>query len=261
MMDHDQQLMSYGSRPQSLSIMTGQMMAPHYMVNTYSSGPIQTVPAPQYHGANSYGPYGGPGHVATHTALPFKPEYHEIPDAGHTPTAMVRQDDKPPMLANGQLSPPSSRRGSEVKLEKEVELLEPAPIFNAKTITANQTLDPKDRVDFDTNVDQLMKAIQFDEPSSADSDLQPFTPMASPQMDMISAGSSPASSSMSPCSSSQGSAMPKKYFCDGPGCNKGFSQKTHLVIHKRTHTGNRPYVRPRTLPTTHPPAPFHIANL
>lgn len=32
-----------------------------------------------------------------------------------------------------------------------------------------------------------------------------------------------------------------KYKCDFPDCNKSFSQKTHLEIHGRSHTGERPY--------------------
>ena len=33
-----------------------------------------------------------------------------------------------------------------------------------------------------------------------------------------------------------------KYKCDFPDCNKSFSQKTHLIIHGRSHTGDRPFV-------------------
>lgn len=33
-----------------------------------------------------------------------------------------------------------------------------------------------------------------------------------------------------------------KYKCTYPDCNKSFNQKTHLVIHGRSHTGDRPYV-------------------
>jgi hypothetical protein len=33
----------------------------------------------------------------------------------------------------------------------------------------------------------------------------------------------------------------KRYECDVPGCNKSFLQKTHLDIHSRAHTGDRPF--------------------
>ncbi len=34
----------------------------------------------------------------------------------------------------------------------------------------------------------------------------------------------------------------KRYECDIAGCGKGFSQKTHLDIHMRAHTGHKPFV-------------------
>lgn len=36
----------------------------------------------------------------------------------------------------------------------------------------------------------------------------------------------------------------KRYECDMPGCNKSFYQKTHLDIHRRAHTGFKPFVGP-----------------
>jgi hypothetical protein len=33
----------------------------------------------------------------------------------------------------------------------------------------------------------------------------------------------------------------KRYECDVPGCNKSFFQKTHLDIHSRAHTGDKPF--------------------
>ena len=226
MMD-PQGLMIYGSRPQSPDMMPGHMMAPAYMMGPqYNPGPVQAIPTPHYHG--SYGPFETSGQLMP-ASMPFKPEYQA------QPPLVVREDVKP-CLINGHLSPPSSRRGSEICTEKH----DTNPNLNSKTITANQTINPKDRIDFATDVDQLMKAIQTDEP---DADSQTLTPMGSPKLEHISSHSSPASPAVSLCSSSQGTTKPKKYWCDGPNCNKGFSQKTHLDIHKRTHTGKRPYVR------------------
>jgi hypothetical protein len=34
----------------------------------------------------------------------------------------------------------------------------------------------------------------------------------------------------------------KQWVCDGPNCGRAFTQKTHRDIHRRTHTGQRPYV-------------------
>ena len=34
----------------------------------------------------------------------------------------------------------------------------------------------------------------------------------------------------------------KRYECEFEGCNKSFFQKTHLEIHNRAHSGDKPYV-------------------
>ena len=35
----------------------------------------------------------------------------------------------------------------------------------------------------------------------------------------------------------------KRYECEFEGCYKSFYQKTHLEIHTRAHSGDKPYVR------------------
>lgn len=40
----------------------------------------------------------------------------------------------------------------------------------------------------------------------------------------------------------KGQKVKKRYECEFEGCNKSFFQKTHLEIHTRAHSGDKPYV-------------------
>ena len=46
------------------------------------------------------------------------------------------------------------------------------------------------------------------------------------------------------------SSFRRRYLCDVPSCSKVFTQKTHLDIHIRAHTGYKPYVILSTLDTS-----------
>lgn len=37
-------------------------------------------------------------------------------------------------------------------------------------------------------------------------------------------------------------AKRKRFFCDVPGCSKMFAQRNNLETHRRSHTGESPYV-------------------
>lgn len=114
---------------------------------------------------------------------------------------------------------------------------------NAKTITYNETIDPADRVNFETDVDELMKAIQAKEEGLESAEVsQALTPAHTPRPDMSMDAHSPASSCHNSTQAATESKPKKKWVCDGPSCNKRFVQKTHLDIHRRTHTGLKPYV-------------------
>ncbi|KAL2002646.1 hypothetical protein VTN02DRAFT_6316 [Thermoascus thermophilus] len=82
-------------------------------------------------------------------------------------------------------------------------------------------------VDFSTEVDILMKAIQ------SKSGPQTHESRQLPSLQQFTHGSN---------NETTGQKSKRKYECSLPHCRKSFSQKTHLDIHMRAHTGDKPFV-------------------
>jgi len=87
-----------------------------------------------------------------------------------------------------------------------------------------------------THVDTLMKTIQTKASRSSDRMQLAPTERRSASSDL---GSSSTDSSARNSSSAR-----RKYPCKLQSCAKVFTQKTHLEIHTRAHTGYKPFVRP-----------------
>lgn len=242
------------ARPAGPEYLDRGLATPQYMMSPppYSSAPIQNVAHSQYQAAQNanaatYPPYPSPPQLP---AVLMSGRHH---DQGHTNDSMSllhNTTHKALISASccentrsvGQcISPsPSIRSESRCSVTRPLVINPPS---NSKTITANFAMNPQDRVEFDTDVDQLMKAIQQDG-NATDSTFQASTPVSITKNEVSSAASSPSDVVVSP---SKAAGKPKRYICDGPNCNKSFTQKTHLYIHSRTHSGKRPYVRQHPL--------------
>lgn len=228
--------MVYGPRPVHPA---HPASVPVYMAH-YSSASGQPLAHPQYQLPSPCVPYPSPSHMAA-----AQVHFHHRYDA----PAMAQDDNSHRSLHNEDgkqcfedFSFPMSPASSVVSV--------PDQSLKAKTIVANMPKDSKDVVQFNTNVDQLMKTIQADEENMEDQQ-QLCTPAPSPRSELESGRSTPAM----PVASSSGNARVKKYVCQGPNCNKKFSQKTHLEIHSRTHSGLKPYV------SSYISCPVHSATL
>lgn len=217
-------------------------VAHHYLVPpAYTSGSMATLAAPQYQSqqAFAYVPYQSPP-PSTPISSPYKHETPRVagPDVDAARGMPRRRGSV--QMSHARLQSPSARSESQVSTAARSTISNPNA--NSKTITYNETIDPADRVSFETDVDELMRVIQRKSELDDESKSQALTPAQTPGAESSSGPQSPASLGR-PSTPGQPEAKPKKkWVCDGPNCNKRFVQKTHLDIHRRTHTGQKPYV-------------------
>lgn len=111
----------------------------------------------------------------------------------------------------------------------------------------NETKQTPADIAFSTNVDVLMKAIQAKHTSSpTQQSLPPLQHLAAPAAQAYPVSYPTASPTPPRCyHANEGlsrSGKKRKYNCSLPGCGKSFAQKTHLDIHIRAHTGDKPFV-------------------
>ncbi|OAA40338.1 Zinc finger, C2H2-type/integrase, DNA-binding protein [Metarhizium rileyi] len=243
MMEAPPSFMSYDSRGNPPQL---QRPLPHQYVVAppYSSAPMPSVSATHYHAPNAfatYAPYQSPP-PTTPASSPFKPEFQDRPH--HVPMDAESEAMRLASSRRASRQMSAARLQSPAMSDSNISVAHSAasnPTANAKTITYNETIDPADRINFETDVDELMKVIQTKNDEGSDAPGQTLTPAHTPKADMIMDVQSPASSCHT--STPAPEVKPKKkWVCDGPSCNKRFVQKTHLDIHRRTHTGLKPYI-------------------
>ena len=117
-----------------------------------------------------------------------------------------------------------------------------AYMFYDMTMQASQTPKAAGDVNFGTDVDTLMRAIQVKTENRRRGAPVPDVHDGSDR----SLSNGPESDIARECYSESSQGFPrsrKKYQCNVPSCSKVFFQKTHLEIHVRAHTGAKPFVR------------------
>ncbi|KAF2715167.1 zinc finger protein-like protein OZF [Pleomassaria siparia CBS 279.74] len=139
----------------------------------------------------------------------------------------------------------SMERSPPVKAESSSSPIQSGQMYNEITYSGDfkpANFDPEDGsgTKFATDVDTLMKAIQ--------SKQKPDPPQQHPQPPEVRDHTQ--QTSLPPTVSSpvhEDAAKPtqkskRRYQCSMPDCQKSFSQKTHLEIHTRAHTGAKPFL-------------------
>ncbi|CAJ0554098.1 Ff.00g126100.m01.CDS01 [Fusarium sp. VM40] len=226
-------MLPFDSRTNTSAPLQRPMMAPYMVQGSYSSGPVNSLTAPHYQVPNPYqfGGYHGPP-TPPHHSSPFKVEHNDRRSLGlDNDHGRVSSYHRETRYAYAEQAPSPARSDSQASTVRSNGL---NPTLGTKTITSNETLNPENHISFETEVDELMRAIQRRADLQVDAGQQPLTPGMSP----VSEASLESQGTPSPMDSK---TPRKRYRCDGPSCQKSFTQKTHLDIHRRTHTGAKPY--------------------
>ena len=255
-------MISYDPRPMTSAPLQRPVMAPHFVMGSaYNLSPMPATsgaPYTAHHAFGTFTPFNSP---PAPPPSPFKQQYQErpalrimAPEAEPSRAIPWSKDNRQSYEA--QSPNPSIKSESQFSI-RSVATIPPAP---ARIITSNVSLNPQNEITFSTNVDTLMKAIQAKRETEeivkkAEAEAQVAVTAHSP---LAIQEASPIQTQAQVASTTSPEEKPllvgfrpteakpqvhrKRHRCEVPGCHKIFTQKTHLDIHRRAHTGDRPYV-------------------
>jgi hypothetical protein len=266
-MDISGLIQSYDSRAASSAAITRAIIAPHYVpVHPFSGAPssnmVVTHPQMQQNNPFSFAPYTGAGQNGIIPA--FANNYIQ-----QRPLPRLTQSDTDG--SRGMSYARNTRQGYVEELHSASPTIKSEPQWNGpsnspsfvsantKTVTTTSSTNGSTDVNFGTEVDTLMKAIQAKSKSTTPqttSSVEQSRPVvgvsrtppyvqASSQVGAYASGESSQfkltqKDLQEEASSPKGGK--KRYQCTIENCTKSFYQKTHLDIHERAHTGVKPYV-------------------
>lgn len=267
-------IQSYDSRAVSSAALTRTVMAPQYSHNqAYTGATSNTLVAshqqiqhnPFSFSAYSVGPPNGliPAFASNYIQQRPLPRLMQPDTDGSRGISYARNDRQGFVEEHQSRSPPIKSEpqwNGSVKAEPQWNVSTSSPTFTSpKTKTIASPLpNANTDIDFGTEVDTLMKAIQAKSqtvPPQTSSPVAPSRPVVGvpftpPYVQTASQGGIQTGEGskfkltgedvQDEADSPKGGK--KRYQCTIEGCSKSFYQKTHLDIHVRAHTGDKPYV-------------------
>ncbi|KAI3324968.1 hypothetical protein HD806DRAFT_461199 [Xylariaceae sp. AK1471] len=212
--------------------------APFVMEQSYSMAPMMTMPAPQHPIHNGF-VYDSYAPEATNSVAPPSNQY--LAERPLLDMGSLRFHGLPEHLeGTNHLPAKQPSRSPVIKSE-------PQPSDNAKdskVTTANTAEGQAQEPVFSTSIDQLLKVIQ-EKSDRPEVDI-PATRPSKTRAGNGSARVAGCRRKRKADNASEAELKDKPYVCRWKKCRRRFPQITHLNIHERRHTGERPHVR--TLP-------------
>ncbi|KKA26913.1 hypothetical protein TD95_002131, partial [Thielaviopsis punctulata] len=183
-----------------------------------------------------------PSSVLPHSPMSASGINYAMPQ--HQMTMHQMQSGPAPIQTPMKTASPRTRRRS----PRGHSMADAIPNANSKTVQPNVCLNPEHEAAFNTVVDGLVKVIQEEDTESLlpkaksqppvqhiHQPHQPHQMTASPVIAMPSPAQSPNRVTKKTNKSRT------RHYCSVPGCDRSFGQKSHLDIHHRAHTGEKPY--------------------
>lgn len=239
-------LLSYDSSATTSTSAQRPAIPPQFMLeNAYAVAPMTSPQVSQYTADNNfvfaqYTPQPSPTLPGSfkHYQGEYSPPRSMTSDT-ESVHAMYQQRE------HSQAHPDDHEAGPQVKYEPRVaSQRSPLPPAASKTIHRNVAEDKANEIEFSTDVDIMMKAIQIKGENGDDSDLGEAAYPSPPHIDEEKFNlrrKSCTPEEKKSTSNHSGRDRQKRYVCDVKGCNKRCTQKTQLETHKRAHTGEKPY--------------------
>ncbi|KAK3365932.1 hypothetical protein B0T24DRAFT_406456 [Lasiosphaeria ovina] len=235
-------MMPYDSRPVTSPPVQRPGLAPHFFTSpSFTAATMANVTAPQY---QTHGPYGGYTSYSSSSALgsPFK--HHHYPER---PQLRIMSS----KLSTGREPRYSREDGSSVEGSLSPSIKSESQMSAANSTTSNPpslvrsvedaSTTPTSQIIFNTPLDALMKTIQ------SKGETEAGVNEAQPSVEQVRTPTSPyhrllpQRQRLPQIQAFDEKSNQKRFHCNIPGCGKSFYQKTHLDIHIRAHTGERPY--------------------
>ncbi|KAK8066355.1 C2H2 transcription factor [Apiospora hydei] len=239
-------MMQYDSRATSSPTVQQPSVATQYMVgNSYSMPSVSSMTAPHYQPHNPFGFQAYPPSTPSPLVAPFR----QFSDGRPTLRVMPISSEKAPETSYPRDSMHSNIESNTASPEVKHELHTPPQPARGQdssvTLTPTSAKNEGNKFENNTFIDNLMRVVQSKLNNKSD-DNSPEARYPSPPR---------GSRSASPEDVKPNEKHPKKYRCDVADCNQKFAQKTHLYIHIRSHTGEKPY------PCNHPGCGHYFSQL